>query len=236
MADAQDDIIQQEEKGADTTIVLMLGLYLILLAFFILMNVISEDSSAKRDIVVDSVRKGFDFRDPGNNMGSDAAKITAIPKYETTLAELEAVFMSYLEGYDYKIEKNDKRMVVSMDPQRFFEPNAAQLYPEMILFFEDLAAHLASEQEGIAIVSQVLVRHIQARTDAGNMQMAGDRAIMFTRALVEEGVPPTAVHAAAAKGPNRIILTFNLYPKGSMTPLEASQNLQREDVEANTAE
>ncbi len=227
MTNAQDDIPQPESANEGGTITLMLGLYLILLAFFILMNVISEDSSAKRDIVVDSVMEGFDFRDPGRNMGSDATNITAIPKYETAMAELEAVFMSYLQGSDMTIEKNEKRMVVRMDPNRFFAPNSAQLYPEMILFFEDLAAHLIAGQEGVAIVSQVLVRHMQGGSATAQMHMAGERAIMFTRALVEEGVPTKAIHAAAAKGPNRIFLTFNLYPTGQMTPLEASQALQR---------
>ena len=77
---SDEEVIESGGGGDDIgTIVLMLGLYLIVLAFFILLNAISESSKEKRDLVVESVKEGFDFREDGEGVGSADADITFAP-------------------------------------------------------------------------------------------------------------------------------------------------------------
>ena len=84
-------------KGADMgVVVLMLGLYLIVLAFFILLNAISQESKTRIAIVVQSVQQGFSHEVEGTQQGDEDTPVQAIPYYEMVNSSLQAVLRSHL--------------------------------------------------------------------------------------------------------------------------------------------
>ena len=214
---AEEEVIEQEEEGEDMgTIILMLGLYLIVLAFFILLNAISESSREKRDLVVESVREGFDFREDRDNVGSGLDEVSMIPLYESIIEDIEGVIQAYLAFNEYSVEKQSERMIVSLDTQRFFRPGEYNIIPEMILFFESLAGVLKTPKTGMGISTQIIVQADEndlgdALNEDGLLELAGRRSSLFTRALVDEGVDPLLISAGAQKDATKIKMIFEIY-------------------------
>ena len=221
------------------TVTLMLGLYLIILALFILLNAISSDSPERRDIVVESVNEGFDFRDAGDNRGSDDAEISMMPLYHSVENNIEGVIEAYLSMDEYKLKMDSERVIVEMDTKRFFRPKKVALIPEMVLFFEDLASILEDSQTGMRMESQILVKQSENINELASgmspMEMAGRRSALFVRALIESGASASWLSAGAMIGDNRIIMTMDLFVEDYAKATEEALKLQNvfniEDIE-----
>lgn len=229
---SDDELPSAPKGGGDIgVVVLMLGLYLIVLAFFILLNAISEDSPEKRDLVVESVREGFAFKEEGELLGSDDTDIKAIPLYKITEDAIEGIIQTYLSFEEYDIQQKADRLFVSVDIRRFFKPREAVLIPEMILFFEDLGSVLGNPKPGLRILSEIMVRGNEIDVIPGKTALttAGARAALFTRALIENGVKPAEISAAAMVDAPRIIMIFEIQVidySAALNSAAAMQNLE----------
>jgi hypothetical protein len=212
---AEEEVLE-EAGGGDSmgVIILMLGLYLIVLAFFILLNAISEDSKERRDIVVESVREGFDFKDEGNNAGPDETEITVIPLYESFNREIEGVVETYLALDEFDVKVKSEKLFVSMDIRRFFRKGERRLIPEMVLFFEDLAEVLSNPKPGLGYITQVIVQSDESEVGDASMsalELAGRRSTLFLRALLDEGVKKQFASAGARIDAPRIHMQFEIF-------------------------
>jgi hypothetical protein len=212
---AEEEVLEGEGGGDDMgVIILMLGLYLIVLAFFILLNAISEDSQERRDIVVESVKEGFDFKDEGSNAGPDETEITVIPLYESFNRDIEGVVETYLALDEFDVTVKSEKLFISMDIRRFFRKGEVRLIPEMVLFFEDLAEVLSNPKPGLGYVTQVIVQSNQSEvgeSSMGALELAGRRATLFLRALVDEGVKKQSISAGARVENPKINMTFEVF-------------------------
>lgn len=225
----EDDAPAKDDGGEDIgVIVLMLGLYLIVLAFFILLNAISEDSPEKRDLVVESVMEGFSFKNEGGLVGDGLDEVAAIPLYRVTENAIEGVIETYLSFDEYEVSKSGERLFVTMELERFFRQNEIKLIPEMILFFEDLGAILSAPKKGLKIIGEILVKgdHSDVAPNFTGLSTAGERATLFTRALTEQGVIPAHMSAAALTGRPQIVMIFDVIVTNFDDAREASAALQ----------
>lgn len=211
-----DDDVVKEEEGADMgVVVLMLGLYLIVLAFFILMNAISQDSPERHEMVVESVREGFSYKDPGTGSGPDNTDVEAIPLYESTTKSIQGVVQSHLPLDNYDVEVTPTHVQAVLNSRSFFRREEETLIPDMILFFQDMARTLIQGKPGIQINTHVLVvaddDEVGTRSDIKAFELAGRRSALFTRALIDEGVSPAEISAAAIVGVPKITLRFDIH-------------------------
>lgn len=205
-----------DEGGDDIgVVVLMLGLYLIVLAFFILLNAISEDSPDRQELVVESVREGFDFREEGPGRGSDPTDITAPPAYEAVIQSLDGVLQSHLQVDQYDVTGDSEKVQMRLDIDRFFYPGEVRIIPDMILFFEDLAKTVQDRRAGTSMRLQVMVSGdestLNADTPYDDFSLAGRRSTLFTRALIAEGVDQKQISAGAFKAEPSLIMTFHIF-------------------------
>ncbi len=224
-----EEIIAKDDPPDMGTVVLMLGLYLIMLAFFILLNAISEDSQNKRDTVVESVMEGFDFRSEGEGIGSDDVDTVSIPTYESTVAEVRGIVQAYLPIDSYDISVSSENIQVVLKPEHFYKRGTPDLIPDMLLFFQDLADILSHAKSGFNIISQVIVQaeetDLKQPTSLDAFELAGRRAAIFVRALIDEGTDKTKISAGALVAPSSIILTFYVYKTENELD-SASKNLK----------
>ncbi|MFZ2620005.1 MAG: hypothetical protein WAX89_03940 [Alphaproteobacteria bacterium] len=223
---------------ADGTTYLMLGLYLILLAFFILLNSIAVDSQDKRNKVIDGVNEGFDFRENGGNIGSDSVNESAIPLYRDVISGVTGVVQSFLGVRDYTVgeQVDDGTLYLTVDSKRFFRPGEATLIPEMVLFFEGLANKMATLPAGLYAKTHITVRgdarDVADKKDVDVLSLLGQRAVLFTRALVEQGVPEKTLTTAASVGSPRIIITFQLGVDNAKAVEEAAKSIAPAEADA----
>jgi len=213
---SDDDELCEDDEPADIgVIVLMLGLYLIVLAFFILLNAISEDSPDRQDLVVESVREGFDFREEGPGRGSDPTEITAPPAYEAIVQSLDGALESHLQVDEYDVTGDSEKVQMRLDIKRFFYPGEVRIIPDMILFFEDLAKTVQDRRADTSMRLQVMVSGDESTlsndTPYDDFSLAGRRSTLFTRALIAEGIEKSQISAGAFKAEPSLILTFHIF-------------------------
>lgn len=222
---SEEDLPDDGGGGDDIgVVVLMLGLYLIVLAFFILLNAISEDSPDRQELVVKSVQEGFDFREEGPGRGSDPTDITAIPAYEAVVQSLDGIMQSHLQVDEFDIVGDEDRVQMKLDINRFFYKGEVRIIPDMILFFEDLAGIMGARREGTSIQAQVIVSGDEStltkNSPYDDFSLAGRRSALFVRALIDEGIPETSISAGAYRSTPEIILTFHIFNDGNNTKSE----------------
>lgn len=182
------------------TIVLMLGLYLIILAFFILLNAISQISEEKAEQTRESVAEGFGFQMEGPKRLRDEVTVTADPVYEEITKEISAIMESHVSVRDFNLMSSGERMALTVDSvDKIFVPGRIRIRPAMADFFTDMADIIENARPGTNITANVLIHSNNKNTDVSGMtplEFSGRRAALFVRALVERGVLESDIHAA----------------------------------------
>lgn len=224
---SEEEALPESEDGDDIgVVVLMLGLYLIVLAFFILLNAISEDSPEKHDLVVESVKEGFDFREDGPGKGSDPTDITAIPSYKAVVQSLDGMMQSHLQIDEFDVVGDANKVQMKLDINRFFYKGEVRIIPDMILFFEDLSEIMGANRKGTTVQAQVMVSGdtstLTDQTPYDDFSLAGRRSALFVRALIDEGIRGQSISAGAYRGEPAILLTFHIFSDGS-DPTQSEQ-------------
>lgn len=197
-----DDVeIVEEDEGEDMgVVVLMLGLYLIILAFFILLNAISESSEEKVKKASQSISEGFGFQLSGPVNMRDDVDVTINPVFDMIAREVQSVLESYVSIRHYKLSSNADQMVLRVDTKDVFSPGSIRIRPAMADFFEDIANVVSSKRPGTHLVSQVTVQLDESDRGSSTLdlrELAGRRSALFVRALIERGVNPKYISAAS---------------------------------------
>ena len=202
MSEDIDDIQDEEDEEDMGAVTLMLGLYLIILAFFILLNAISESSEEKFEKASQSLAEGFGFQLSGPVNMRDDVDVTINPVFDIIAREIQNVMESYVSVRNYKLSSNADQMTLRIDTSEVFSPGSIRIRPAMADFFEDLARVASSKRPGTEMVSQVTVTLDDGDRGASQLslrELAARRSALFVRALIERGVKPHLVSAAARK-------------------------------------
>ena len=187
---------EPQDMGA---VVLMLGLYLIVLAFFILLNAISQSSEEKVQKASQSVAEGFGFQLSGPVNMRDDVDVTINPVFDIIAREIQSVLESYASVRNYKLSANADQMIMRLDTKDVFSPGSVRIRPAMANFFEEIAKVVSSHRPGTHMMSQVTVMLNESDRGATKLdlrELAGRRATLFVRALIERGVKPEYISAA----------------------------------------
>lgn len=182
------------------TIILMLGLYLIVLAFFILLNAISESSEEKVKKVSESVGSGFGFQLEGEMSMRDDVEVTVDPVFEMVSNDIQGILESYVAMDDYRLTSNAEQMILRLKSSRVFMPSQVRIRPAMAELFTDLADVIASGRPGVRMEADVIVYGLEKEAKGLTMsahELAGRRSSLFVRALIERGVDESSLSAAA---------------------------------------
>lgn len=227
-----------EEEGEDMgVVVLMLGLYLIILAFFILLNAISESSEEKVEQASKSLAEGFGFQLSGPVNMRDDVDVTINPVFDLIAREIQSVLESYVSIRNYKLSSNADQMVLRVDTKEVFSPGSIRIRPAMADFFEDIAHVVSSKRPGTHMLSQVTITLDEADIGSSTLdlrELAGRRASLFVRALIERGVKPRYVSAAAKEGgvgdPSEVEIFFKVVITDSKEAKQMARELNRKET------
>lgn len=136
------------KAGGDTTS-LFVSLYLIILAFFMVLNSISNQSQSKTESATQSVSRAFD-----NPFAQDADFIDVTDEENTDLPndefyeQLQGVFASLI-GFDQKFPTNGGNTIrIELDQSEIYETETAVFREDQEAFFFQLSRFLQSESIG----------------------------------------------------------------------------------------
>ncbi len=174
-----------DHRPIDPTIPLFVSLYVILLAFFIVMNVISNQTTARALAVLDSVERAFERPFPLRAEHPGFLPSAPHPAIDTTFLADAGALVSALEGVRRSHPaKGGNTLLVDFDVHRLFFEDSARLSEQATPFLHGLAALLAGAAPGERREALFYLG-----TDGAEGELAYARADTLARALVKAGVP-----------------------------------------------
>ena len=199
--DGADD--ESQPPAEDASVILFLGLYLLLVAFFIMLNSISDFDAHRIEDAVASVRTAF----PGDRPTTKSEVRIAINAGtrvtpDEFTGDLRAAFEEYLP--DVKIPEVHKGgvLAITLPAESLFLEGRATFHRESILFLTALASVLRREDTAQRRIVEITLERSADRpaNSAPGSLLEVQRAGTLARALVEHGVRPEAVVSGVQTG------------------------------------
>ncbi|MEQ8397682.1 hypothetical protein [Thalassobaculum sp.] len=187
------------EPGKGASQPLFLSLFLLLLAFFILLNALSTIEPGRSNRVLESVQRAFPsaYRaelgegvlagDPGQVIGENAR------------ARIGAIFSQVLPVAQVTVEPHGNPIYVQAPTMRVYAPQAGGLTPAGRMLAERLAPLLASPPAGSVLELEVLFS--ASADDRGTSRDARSRSVSdMVESMVGAGIEPSLMAAGLEPG------------------------------------
>lgn len=186
---------QQRTKrlfGSDNTMGLFVALYLILLAFFILLNAVSDQAVVKAEAAMNSVNDTFKNARNTDNRYTDAPDAVDEPANDIVLRQVKQSFLSEMELPGRFSSSGGKIFEVQFPAERLFQRGSFQIRPNMTGFLDQLIRHVLTAPDrnaqkiafmfgsGAGAVDRELTRA---------QEIAVRRAGSLARYLRDKGIP-----------------------------------------------
>ncbi len=214
---------------------LFVSLYVVLLAFFIMLNVISERDDKRRQEVIDSVNETFTVPEKlqTEKLGSEAGNLPAIEQF---YGELEDTLETLVEFDEVKVIRTGNTLVITMPTRLLFKDGSAVIRPISLPFMQGLTALLTKWQHELGIELEFLIGYNGTLTGGSETEarLEALRAGKFARFLEENSVNTKALAIGMRENyPGVILLTFNLHDPNPRNPEESYINSSKPEKSAN---
>ena len=196
----------------DPAVALFLGLYLILLAFFILLSTVSSLSKVKSEAAVGSINSAFRSDSRIEALTGDSILIArgAGQLDRNLLGAVRASFSSAFPNEEVSETAigSAVRFVISVD--RIFQPDSPAVQEQASDLFEKLAASLESSALGFRNEVEVVLRTgADLSSDkTPERRLLIERAGTLAREMLATGVPARSVQTGLRAGPSGTIAFF----------------------------
>lgn len=203
-----------DRPSADGTPVLLLGLFLLLVAFFIVLNALSTFETTKARQVLESVGKTFSPHRASPGLSSRLGPRTG---EALSLDEIERIVATEIPLA--RIEKpGDGRLLrLTLPVDALFRRNSSAFVSARSMLLDRMAAVLAAPPAGLRYELEFLLAGDGAALTAD--ALAVGRAGQFARRLRSRGAPADRIAIGAAGGaPDEIVLRFLIRPADEPRP------------------
>ena len=206
-----DDPTEGKDESKDS-VALFLALYLLVLAFFILMVSISSIELAKSKAALRSIAETFSNVMPtstqltfvSNSKGKDAAG-------QQFQKEVTQIFSTVIQVTSSDVIEPGRLMRVQLESDILFEPGTAKVQEVNYPFLDRIVASLSARPPGFRFDMEFI---IGSSYQEGNIMpvdqtLEMSRAGAFVRAMLSRGVPPDSVTVGIQPGdPKEISIWF----------------------------
>lgn len=205
------------KRGVDSHIVMLLSLELILLAFFILLNGLSEFEQQKQAQVLDSVTKAFrgSIQTPSNvSELPPSLGVLGLPQGLTD--EIGSLFESFVPDAEAKRTEHATAMLVEMPASVFFRAGDNDIRPERKVLIRRLARAMMRDPDGVLSYELAFEHGIAADSarqsgESADTARAVQRAAAMARYLVQQSIPGEVVSVGVSPGdPERVRFVLRL--------------------------
>ena len=202
--DDMDVPIAQSEEGGDHTIALFLGLYLVVLAFFILLVTISTLEETKSQKVMDSLSSAFtSIVPPSADLRTFKAKDGDVLAGQEFQQQVTGIFATELGIDQIETVQPGRQMRMILASDSLFFQDEARIRPAMYPLLDRTVAALSNRPAGLRFDMEFV---IGTATEADGKTMPTDetlevqRAGAFARAMNERGIPPDSISVGMRPG------------------------------------
>jgi hypothetical protein len=193
---------------ADSSLSIFLGLYLLVLAFFILLVSLSTIEEMKARAVMDSLSATFgNTRPSGTSVGPGEGDPALLLERDLT-----AAFASLVHVAEVEIVKPGRLMRARLPAAVVFADDAPLLRPALHPLLDRVVAALSSQPAALVVTVELALAPPAA---AGERALATARADTFAREMLARGAPPGRLSIALApQAGDEVWLTFAIDGQG----------------------
>ncbi len=197
----------RDRQGSSNT-VLLLSLMLILLAFFILLNSLSEFEAGRAHAVIESVNRAFNGKiESGDRTPAHSASLGALPEAEAKMREVASLFEAIVPAARAKRIRRAKAVRVELPAASLFRPAGVGLRPGSEILIQRLARLLARGGRGGPSYDLEVLLGLGAPPAGGAGPVTPGpgslevrRAALLAQRLIEEGLPPPGLSIGLLPG------------------------------------
>lgn len=203
---------EPRQVQADPSLSIFLGLYLLVLAFFILLVSLSTVEEMKARAVLESLSATFGpVRASGTSLGPGDGDPALLLERDLT-----AAFASLVHIVEVKIVKPGRLMRASLPAAVVFADDAPALRPSLHPLLDRTVAALSSPPAGVVLTVELA---LAPPADPAARALATARADAFAREMLARGAPPDRLAIAFAPGAgDEVWLTFAIDASRSRRP------------------
>lgn len=198
-------------KGGDGNLVALLSLNLLLLAFFILLNGISQYEEQKTRAVLKSVNIAFSGR-LSNLESSPQEPVTLAPisSARRSLEDVGRLVQSMMPAVRLDAASRGPALRLELSSAALFRPGQTELQPGRGLLLDRLARAImkryqAGDQLSVEFLHGVPAGSMTRIAAAGPRSLELSRAGLFARLLTQRGLAPDMVSVGIVPGKPRIV-------------------------------
>jgi hypothetical protein len=194
----------------DPTVVIFLGLYLLLLAFFILLNTISTFDDEKSEQAKDSVGVAFsEILPPALRAEEELVSKGAVLELNSYQGQVQAALATILKLVE-TTSIGEGQLRVSTSVEQLFDEQGETFNEDAIAFMDKISRVLRREQSGVRREVEIILGVgdiLPDKVDAGS-SLPLRQVSMFLHQLVERDVPPELISIGLSPGSEGGILMF----------------------------
>jgi len=226
--------LKQRKGDTDPNLILMLSLYLLLLAFFILLTTMSQFEQERTRRVLESVNVTFDGQVVATqSLPNPDAGTGALDGSRSLTDQIKALFKQTIPAVEVDESADGAVLRIEMDARDLFRRGSTAFAPGRSAVFRRLAEALTGP-EGRARFFELGFQHaVPLGAGVGRESLPVLRGGTVARHLVRLGVPEEKVSAAIwpveARGgkAGKVALAVHLFPEaveqGRVTPDDAGE-------------
>lgn len=205
-------------SNADPSLSIFLGLYLLVLAFFILLVSLSTIEEMKARAVMESLTATFgDARPSGTSAGPGEGDPALVLERRLT-----AAFASVVHIAEIRIVKPGRLLRAELPAAVVFADEAAALRPALQPLLDRVVAAMSGAPGGATVAVEVALA-AAAGAEAGPERFAAARADAFARELLARGAPAQRLSIALApQAGDQVWLTFSIDGRKQSEPAAGS--------------
>lgn len=213
MAATDETVLPPEHSPAgDGSITLFLGLFLLILAFFILLVSISTIEKVKSTVVQDSLTSAFSTILPPvtspTTLTALEGEILAGPQFQD---EVRGLFETSLQVAKVEVVQPGRLMVVDIPADVLFLPGEATFQPTQQPLFDRIVASVSGAPPGLRFDMEFVigVPYVKERDLPSAQTLEIARAGAFAREMATRGVPPQSIVVGVRRGdPKNVAIYF----------------------------
>ena len=204
-------------RGRDGSVVVFLSLYLLLLAFFILLNTISQREHKRSQMAIGSV--AATFRAP---LPADVVELTqstgrgVLPAADPFHRQVRRVFEATLPVAPQKVLQNGNVMRITVDARDLFVAGRSTFRQSRARLLDGIADGVSKQETGVRFEVEMVVKTGATTPDLSQagLPLPLLRAGAFARRMRASGVPAHSIAAGVSQGADGEV-QFSFYARES---------------------
>lgn len=246
--------IAQDNSNEVTTLLMNLSLFIMLLAFFIVLNAISSFEQVKSKDVMESLEEAFGTKVQREDVAPSTKENPMQDVLEgETVDRINALFKAQITSFDKKIKRSTGEMIIDLDLAEFTEGvmaigqrnlTAVNAYdPPKRFFLPTLISIMQSDQEGYTYRMDMVLHTDDSPAEVQNekpavMKETIDKGGQLARRLENVGLSKRLMSIGVSEGdPEKITLYFRRHtPFSPVKKTEAEEEQPQVEGEAAPVE